>query len=139
VRRGEVAGYCSARATRSLVLCELGFAPGRYVTRADLDESALTAVDQQTFCPYKGMCTYYDIGDARQAAWSYRHANDRVGASRSTGAVSRLVDDEPLAPTCALTSGRSCSAVSDRLSAVFCRAAASGNTRISSKKASSLA
>lgn len=68
-----------------------------------------------------------------------RSIRRRVGALRSTGAVSRPVDDEPLAPTCALTRCISCSAVTDRLSAVFWRAAASGNTRISSKNASSLA
>jgi uncharacterized protein (DUF427 family) len=64
---------------RPLVLYESGFAPRWYVARADIDESALTAVDQQTFCPYKGLCSYYDIGDARQAAWSYRQAYAEVG------------------------------------------------------------
>jgi uncharacterized protein (DUF427 family) len=68
-----------ADTTRPLVLYESGFSPRWYVTRADLDESALTPVEQQTFCPYKGMCTDYDIGDARRAAWSYRHAYDEVG------------------------------------------------------------
>jgi len=60
------------------VLYESGFAPRWYVPRADVDESALTAVDQQTFCPYKGLCSYYNIGDARHAAWSYRHAYTEV-------------------------------------------------------------
>ena len=43
---------------RPVVLCESGFAPRWYVVRADVDESALTAVEQQTFCPYKGVCSY---------------------------------------------------------------------------------
>jgi len=60
------------------VLYESGFAPRWYVPRANVDESALTAVDQQTFCPYKGLCSYYDIGDARHAAWSYRQAYTEV-------------------------------------------------------------
>jgi uncharacterized protein (DUF427 family) len=63
---------------RPRVLYESGFAPRWYVPRADVDESALTAVDQQTFCPYKGLCSYYNIGDARQAAWSYRQAYTEV-------------------------------------------------------------
>jgi hypothetical protein len=46
----------------------------RLHVRADIDASALTAVEHQTFCPYKGVCSYYDIGDARLAAWSYREA-----------------------------------------------------------------
>src|SRR5262245_32073817 len=68
-----------ADTTRPLVLYESGFAPRWYVPRADIDESVLTAVEQQTFCPYKGLCSYYDIGDARQAAWSYREAYREVG------------------------------------------------------------
>jgi uncharacterized protein (DUF427 family) len=63
---------------RPVVLDESGFAPRWYVPRADVDESALTFVEHQTFCPYKGLCSYYDIGDARQAAWSYRGAYAEV-------------------------------------------------------------
>jgi uncharacterized protein (DUF427 family) len=61
-----------ADSSRPLVLYESGFAPRWYVPRADVDESALTLAEHQTFCPYKGVCSYYDIGDARLAAWSYR-------------------------------------------------------------------
>src|SRR5262249_13960333 len=74
---------------RPVALYESGFAPRWYVLRADTDESALTAVDQQTFCPYKGLCSYYDIGDARQAAWSYRQAYVEVGR------ISDFVSFEP--------------------------------------------
>src|SRR5262245_24010921 len=42
---------------RPLVLYESGFAPRWYVPRADIDESALTAVEFETFCPYKGVCS----------------------------------------------------------------------------------
>jgi len=64
---------------RPLVLYESGFAPRWYVTRADIDESVLTPVEHQTFCPYKGLCSYYDIGDARLAAWSYPDAYTTAG------------------------------------------------------------
>jgi uncharacterized protein (DUF427 family) len=74
---------------RPLVLYESGFAPRWYVSRADIDESALTFVEHQTFCPYKGLCSYYDIGDARLAAWSYREAYPEVGR------ISGLVSFEP--------------------------------------------
>jgi len=67
-----------AQTNRALVLYESGFAPRWYVPRTDVDESALTPADQQTFCPYKGLCSYYNIGDARHAAWSYRHAYTEV-------------------------------------------------------------
>jgi uncharacterized protein (DUF427 family) len=68
-----------ADTTRPLALYESGFAPRWYVPRGDVTESALTAVEFQTFCPYKGVCSYYDIGDARHAAWSYRNAWTEVG------------------------------------------------------------
>ena len=44
------------------MLYESGFAPRWYVPRDDVD---------QTFCPYKGLASYYDIGGARRAAWSF--------------------------------------------------------------------
>jgi uncharacterized protein (DUF427 family) len=74
---------------RPMVLYESGFAPRWYVARTDIDESALTFVEHQTFCPYKGLCSYYDIGDARLAAWSYREAYPEVGP------ISGLVSFEP--------------------------------------------
>src|SRR5262252_8486721 len=59
------------------------------VARADIDESALTHVEHQTFCPYKGLCSYYDIAEARLAAWSYREAYAQVSR------ISDLVSFEP--------------------------------------------
>jgi uncharacterized protein (DUF427 family) len=63
-----------ADSTRPLVLYESGFAPRWYVPRADIDESALMPVEGQTFCPYKGLASYYDIGQNNRAAWSYVEA-----------------------------------------------------------------
>jgi uncharacterized protein (DUF427 family) len=68
-----------ADTNRPLALYESGFAPRWYVPRADVDVSALTAVEFQTFCPYKGVCSYYDIGDANRSAWSYPDAWPEVG------------------------------------------------------------
>jgi uncharacterized protein (DUF427 family) len=62
-----------------LVLYESGFAPRWYVPRADVVADALELVESQTFCPYKGLASYYDIGDVRQAAWSYRAPFEEVG------------------------------------------------------------
>ena len=44
---------------------------------------------RQTFCPYKGLCSYYDIGDAPLAAWSNREAYTEVGR------ISDFVSFEP--------------------------------------------
>jgi uncharacterized protein (DUF427 family) len=72
-----------------LALYESGFAPRWYIPLADVDESALNRVEHQTFCPYKGLCSYYDIGDARLGAWSYREAFTEVGR------ISGLISFEP--------------------------------------------
>jgi uncharacterized protein (DUF427 family) len=77
VRHGD---QVIADTTRPLALYESGFAPRWYVPREDVDEAALTAVEFQTFCPYKGVCSYYDIGDVRHAAWSYLDAWPEVGS-----------------------------------------------------------
>lgn len=63
---------------RPMALYESGFAPRWYVPRADVDVSALTPVERQTFCPYKGLCSYYNVGDAQFAVWSYPEAYPEV-------------------------------------------------------------
>jgi uncharacterized protein (DUF427 family) len=83
VRRGD---RVIADTGSPLALYESGFAPRWYVPRGDVDESALAAAQGQTFCPYKGLCSYYDIGEARRAAWSYLDAWPEV--SRVAGFVS---------------------------------------------------
>ena len=60
-----------------------------FARRADVVAEALTAVDLQTFCPYKGIASYYDIDDIRHAAWSYRSPLDDMAA------IGDLVSFEP--------------------------------------------
>jgi uncharacterized protein (DUF427 family) len=72
-----------------LALYESGFAPRWYVARENINESALKLVDVQTFCPYKGICSYYDIGSHQRAAWSY------INAWREVVRVTNLVSFEP--------------------------------------------
>lgn len=74
---------------RPLALYESGFAPRWYAPRDDVDEAALKLVDVQTFCPYKGICSYYDIGKHQRAAWSY------VDAWTEVARVRNLVSFEP--------------------------------------------
>jgi uncharacterized protein (DUF427 family) len=63
-----------ADSKRPRVLFESGFAPRWYVPREDVDGAALTPNPLQTFCPYKGLASYYDIGDHHKIAWSYTQA-----------------------------------------------------------------
>jgi uncharacterized protein (DUF427 family) len=75
-----------AESHRPLVLYESGFAPRWYVPREDMNEAAFEPVDRPTFCPYKGLCSYYDIGKASRAAWSYLDPYPEV--ERISGMVS---------------------------------------------------
>jgi uncharacterized protein (DUF427 family) len=86
VRDGE---RVIADTKRPLALYESGFASRWYVPRADIDETALELIELQTFCPYKGICSYYDIGGRKRAAWSYINAWPEVGR------VTNLVSFEP--------------------------------------------
>jgi uncharacterized protein (DUF427 family) len=86
VRDGE---QVIADSRHPLALYESGFAPRWYVARENIDKSALKAVEGQTFCPYKGICSYYDVGSHKRAAWSY------VNAWADVGRVSNLVSFEP--------------------------------------------
>jgi uncharacterized protein (DUF427 family) len=72
-----------------LVLYESGFAPRWYVPRSDVVAEELAPVDLQTFCPYKGIASYYDIDGVSQAAWSYRAPLDDMAA------IGDLVSFEP--------------------------------------------
>jgi uncharacterized protein (DUF427 family) len=78
-----------ADSARPLVLYESGFAPRWYVPRTDVDQSALTPAEGQTFCPYKGLCSYYDVAGAQRGAWSYQDAWAEVRR------ISGLISFEP--------------------------------------------
>jgi uncharacterized protein (DUF427 family) len=75
---------------RPLALYESGFAPRWYVPREDVMESALKLAEGQTFCPYKGLASYSDIGNHKKTAWSYIHAWPEV--ARVTNMVSFEAD-----------------------------------------------
>jgi uncharacterized protein (DUF427 family) len=68
-----------AETRHPVALYESGFAPRWYVPRDKVDAAALTPVEGQTFCPYKGLATYHDIGERKRAAWSYEEAWPEVG------------------------------------------------------------
>jgi uncharacterized protein (DUF427 family) len=78
-----------AQTDAPLVLYESGFAPRWYVPRGDVVAQALTPVETQTFCPYKGVASYYDVGDVPCAAWSYRVPLDEMAR------IADLVSFEP--------------------------------------------
>ena len=54
---------------------ETGYPPRYYVAREGVDFGCLEKTDKVTYCPFKGLATYYVIrgrqGEIRDAAWSY--------------------------------------------------------------------
>jgi uncharacterized protein (DUF427 family) len=55
----------------------------------DVSVGELKGVDGQTFCPYKGLASYYDVCTRRRAAWSY------VNAWSEVARINNLVSFEP--------------------------------------------
>jgi uncharacterized protein (DUF427 family) len=99
----ESGGARVADTTAALVLYESGFAPRWYLPEADVEMTALAAVDRQSFCPYKGVCSYYDVGDQPLAAWSYREPipdmpRIRGMISFEPQLVDVTIDGDPLLP-----------------------------------------
>jgi uncharacterized protein (DUF427 family) len=82
-----VNGKCVADTREALTLKEADYPPVLYVPRKDADMTQLQRTTHQTYCPYKGDCSYYSIsaGGERSvnAVWTYEAPYDAV--SRISG------------------------------------------------------
>jgi uncharacterized protein (DUF427 family) len=71
----SVDGLVIADTVNALTLREAGYSPVQYIPREDVHIKLLEPSDHQTYCPYKGDCSYFSIanGDERlvNAVWSY--------------------------------------------------------------------
>src|SRR3954468_5941655 len=71
----SVAGSVVAESRKALTLREATYPPVEYVPREDVDFSQLERTDHATYCPYKGVCSYYSIpaGGKKSvnAVWMY--------------------------------------------------------------------
>lgn len=68
-------GRVVAQTDAALTLREAAYAPVQYIPLEDVDRSLLTPSDHETYCPYKGDCSYYDLdtgADGENAVWEYR-------------------------------------------------------------------
>ena len=83
----SIAGRTVADTRSALTLTEAGYAPVQYIPRKDVDMTLLERTDHQTYCPYKGDCSYYSIlpGGERSvnAVWSYEAPYAAVAAIRN--------------------------------------------------------
>jgi uncharacterized protein (DUF427 family) len=70
----------------ALTLKEAAYPPVQYIPRKDVDMTQLQRTAHQTYCPYKGDCTYYSIpaGGERSvnAVWSYEAPHAAASAIR---------------------------------------------------------
>lgn len=77
-------GKVIADTTNALTLREAGYPAVHYIPRKDVDMTALSRTDTQTYCPYKGEASYFSIpaGGARSvdAIWTYETPYDSVSA-----------------------------------------------------------
>jgi uncharacterized protein (DUF427 family) len=77
-----VYGQVIADTKDALTLCEASYQPVQYVPRKDVRMEFLERSVHNTYCPYKGDCSYYSIpaGGARavNAVWTYEAAFEAV-------------------------------------------------------------
>ena len=70
----------------ALTLKEAAYPPVQYIPRKDVDMTQLQRTAHQTYCPYKGECTYFSIaaGGERSvnAVWSYEAPHAAASAIR---------------------------------------------------------
>jgi uncharacterized protein (DUF427 family) len=80
----SVAGRTIADSRNALTLREASYAAVHYIPRTDVDMSVLQRTNHQTYCPYKGDCSYYSIplGGERSVngAWTYEAPYAAVAA-----------------------------------------------------------
>jgi uncharacterized protein (DUF427 family) len=72
-----VAGKVIADTHEALSLKEASYPAVLYIPRGDIDMAALQRTSHETYCPYKGECSYYSIpaGGERSvnAIWTYEN------------------------------------------------------------------
>jgi uncharacterized protein (DUF427 family) len=70
----------------ALTLSEATYPAVQYIPRKDVDMALLQRTAHQTYCPYKGECTYYSIPVGAERAvnsvWSYEAPYAAVSAIR---------------------------------------------------------
>ncbi len=78
----KLAGKVIADTRDALTLREASYPPVQYIPRKDVDLSLLERTNHETYCPYKGECSYYSIpvGGERSvnAIWTYEAPYEAV-------------------------------------------------------------
>src|SRR3954453_5383086 len=82
----SVGGRIVADTREALTLREAAYPAVQYIPRQDVDMSLLERTEHQTYCPYKGDCSYYSIPIGGEhsvnAVWTYEAPYDAVAVIR---------------------------------------------------------
>ncbi len=82
----KVGGKVLVDTRGALTLREASYPPVQYVPRGDTDMSLLVATEHETYCPYKGDCSYFNIptggAKATNAVWTYEQPFEGVDQIR---------------------------------------------------------
>ena len=79
--RVELGGRTIADTTAAYRVLETSHPPVFYLPRADIDPAAISpSASAPTYCEYKGMARYLDIGGRPAAAWYYPSPDPRYDA-----------------------------------------------------------
>lgn len=75
--RVEIGGVTVADTNNAMFLFETGLPARYYIPQDDIEMEYLTAVDNQTGCPYKGYASYWSVNisgeDYGEVVWGYPH------------------------------------------------------------------
>lgn len=79
-----VDGKVIADTHHSLTLSEANYLPVQYIPRKDVNMALLQRTNNETYCPYKGNCSYFSIPTSGEksenAAWTYENPYPAVKA-----------------------------------------------------------
>jgi len=80
----SLAGRIIADSQNALTLREASYPAVQYIPQKDVDMALLERTNHQTYCPYKGDCSYYSIplGGERSvnSVWTYEAPHPAVAA-----------------------------------------------------------
>lgn len=88
-RRIEIvlAGRTIVDTTASWRVCETSHPPVFYVDPAAFAPGTLSPGEGSSYCEFKGAATYWNVGDRRNAGWSYERPTSAFAAMRGAVAV----------------------------------------------------
>jgi uncharacterized protein (DUF427 family) len=77
-----VGSHMIADTRAALTLREANYPPVQYIPLEDVDQTLLETSTTQTYCPYKGDASYYNIAlpGLADAVWAYRTPYEWVAA-----------------------------------------------------------